>query len=116
VDVDYNSDVLDVTVEHNAVGYALIANFQSSDRDFLQYRGFFQLHSRVLSALQADIGYLETELDSMDEWDINCGIERRLACLREEARRSPVTHGSDARRVYGHVRPYKTGCHVGLAD
>jgi len=86
VDVDYNSDVLDVTVEHNAVGYALIANFQSSDRDFLQYRGFFQLHSRVLSALQADIGYLETELDSMDEWDINCGIERRLACLRDKKR------------------------------
>ncbi|KAK0357301.1 hypothetical protein LTR91_004383 [Friedmanniomyces endolithicus] len=73
-------------VEHNAVGYALIANFQSSDRDFLQYRGFFQLHSRVLSALQADIGYLETELDSMDEWDINCGIERRLACLRDKKR------------------------------
>ncbi len=56
------------------------------DRDFLQYRGFLHLHSRVLSALQADIGYLETELDGMDQWDIECGIERRLACLRHKQR------------------------------
>ncbi|KAK1068373.1 hypothetical protein LTR12_013742 [Friedmanniomyces endolithicus] len=73
-------------VEDNAEGYALIANFQSSDRNFLQYRGFLHLHSRLLSALQADIGYLETELDKMDQWDIECGIERRIACLRHKKR------------------------------
>ncbi|TKA82965.1 hypothetical protein B0A55_01562 [Friedmanniomyces simplex] len=73
-------------IEHNAVGYALIANFQSSDRNFLQYRGFLHLHSRVLLALQADIGYLETELDQMDQWDIECGIHSRLACLRDKKR------------------------------
>ncbi|KAK0309585.1 hypothetical protein LTR82_015073 [Friedmanniomyces endolithicus] len=78
--------MLDTAVEDNAEGYALIANFQSSDHNFLQYRGFLHLHSRLLSALQADVGYLETELDKMDQWDIECGIERRIACLRHKKR------------------------------
>ncbi|KAK3629620.1 hypothetical protein LTR56_017925 [Elasticomyces elasticus] len=73
-------------VEHNAEGYTLVANFQSSDRNFLQYRGFFHLHSRLLSILQADIVKLESELDRMDRWDLDSGIEGRVMCLENKDR------------------------------
>ena len=62
-------------------GYPLVANFQSSDRNFLQYRGFLYLHSRLLSSLQYDIELLEKELQRLDHWDIDCKDERRERCL-----------------------------------
>ncbi|KAK3115260.1 hypothetical protein LTR53_005580 [Teratosphaeriaceae sp. CCFEE 6253] len=81
-----NSCLQIIAVEDNAVGYTLIANFQSSDRDFLLYRGFLHLRSRVLSALQADIARLEAELDRMDRWDLMSGLERRMKCLQDKSR------------------------------
>ncbi|KAK5677034.1 hypothetical protein LTS10_010222 [Elasticomyces elasticus] len=96
------------TVEHNAEGYALVANFQSSDRNFLQYRAFFHLHSRVLSALQADIVKLESELDSMDRWDIRCGMER-LQCLQDKNLDDIESHMENMpepyRAWFGRTRP-----------
>lgn len=41
----------------------------SSDRCFMQYRGFASLHSRVLLAQQCDIETLERELDRIDKRD-----------------------------------------------
>ena len=63
-------------------GYPLVANFQSSDGNFLQYRGFLYLHSRLLSNLQYEIECLEEELKALDEWDLECKDSKRAKCLK----------------------------------
>ncbi|RMY52888.1 hypothetical protein D0865_05550 [Hortaea werneckii] len=56
-----------------------------SDPNFLQYRGFKYLHSRVLSCLQYEIQQLEDELDRLDKWDDDQeDKERRLICLEND--------------------------------
>ncbi|KAF2771714.1 hypothetical protein EJ03DRAFT_267982, partial [Teratosphaeria nubilosa] len=62
------------------------ANFQASDRNFLQYRGFLHLHSTLLSALQSDVECLERELDSLEQWDLDSGDRLRMLCLQDEER------------------------------
>lgn len=64
----------------------MVATFQCSDRNFLHYRGFLDLHSRLLLDLQYDIESLETELDELDEWDMTCAIGTRSDCLRCKSR------------------------------
>lgn len=56
-------------VDQSPEGYSQVATFQSSDRNFMQYRSFGYLHSRVLLALQYDIEQLEIELDRLDQFD-----------------------------------------------
>lgn len=69
----------------------MIANFQSSDRSFLQFRGFLDLHCRVLLDLQYDIECLEKELDALDQADATSRSRTKQLCLlsnkedREEA-------------------------------
>ncbi|KAI6905596.1 hypothetical protein KC318_g7606 [Hortaea werneckii] len=66
-------------------GYSQVATFQCSDPNFLQYRGFKYLHSRVLSCLQYEIQQLEDELDRLDKWDDDQeDKERRLICLEND--------------------------------
>lgn len=66
-------------------GYSQVATFQCSDPNFLQYRGFKYLHSRVLSCLQYEIKQLEDELDRLDKWDDDQeDKERRLICLEND--------------------------------
>ena len=73
-------------MEDCADGYALVATFQSSDRNFMHYRGFFDLHSRLLLELQFNVESLERELDRLDAWDSNSGEEKRQICLRSKAK------------------------------
>lgn len=62
-----------------------MATFQCSDPNFLQYRGFKYLHSRVLSFLQYEIQQLEDELDRLDKWDDDQeDKEKRLICLEND--------------------------------
>lgn len=56
-------------VDKCPLGYPRLATFLSSDRSFMQYRGFGSLHSRVLLGQQYDIEKLEQELDKLDQWD-----------------------------------------------
>lgn len=56
-------------MDQSPCGYSQVAAFQSSDRNFMQYRSFGYLHSRVLLILQYDIERLETELDELDSFD-----------------------------------------------
>lgn len=78
-------------VESSPDGYPRIANFQSSDRSFLQFRGFLELHCRALLDLQFDIECLEKELDRLDQSDAASTLRYRRKCListehdREEA-------------------------------
>jgi hypothetical protein len=63
-----------------------VSVFQSSDRNFLQYRAFFHLHSRLLSALQADIELIERQLDEVDDFDATSSDECRRLCLQDKER------------------------------
>lgn len=66
-----------------------MATFQSSDRNFLQYRAFGYLHSRVLSDMQFDIEQIEGELDDLDRWEKTHGDVRKLSCRRRDSHRTP---------------------------
>jgi hypothetical protein len=65
-------------------GYSQVATFQSSDDNFLLYRGFGYLHCRVLSSLQHDVERLEKKLDDMDQWDKTHGDECKLQSQRRD--------------------------------
>lgn len=73
------------TVDGSPEGYAQVATFQSSDRNFLQYRGFAYLHCRVLSDLQNGIEQLEQELDTLDQHDKDNGGLQRLKSRRHDS-------------------------------
>lgn len=65
-------------------GYNRVATFQSSDPNFLLYRGFSYLHCRLLSTLQYEIESLETELDQLDKWEMKKGDPDRLTCMERD--------------------------------
>lgn len=79
----------------------MIANFQSSDRSFLQFRGFLDLHCRVLLDLQYDLECLEKELDALDQADAASISRIRQLCVlsnkedREEAEWQRTRPGLD---------------------
>lgn len=55
----------------------MLATFQSSDRNFLQFRGFLDAHCRVLLNLQYEIERLERELHRLDQGDAASSVELR---------------------------------------
>jgi len=85
------------------LGYPRLAAFLSSDRSFMQYRGFGSLHARILLAQQYDIEQLEDELDGIDRWDeresgvMKLGSKRRddLKCQVNEM---PASYPTDRTR------------------
>ena len=75
------------SVESCPNGYPRLAEFLSSDRSFMQYRGFASLHSRVLLAQQCDIETLERELDKTDSRDTETPeTARKLQCKARDDR------------------------------
>ncbi|KAM0708667.1 hypothetical protein Q7P35_005319 [Cladosporium inversicolor] len=76
-------------VEDCPQGYPRLAEFLSSDRSFMQYRGFGALHSRLLLAQQCDIETLERELNLLDDWDSKTegmGIKLKFKACDDRAR------------------------------
>lgn len=70
-------------------GYSRVATFQSSDQNFLQYRGFSYLHARLLSDLQFEVECLERELDKLDTWDKeNDGMTRLYSSAKDKVKRT----------------------------
>lgn len=69
-------------------GYSQVAAFQSSDPSFLQYRGFGNLHCRVLSDLQHSVEQLEQELDDLDRHDKEHDALDRLQSKHEDIEQS----------------------------
>ncbi|SMR44992.1 unnamed protein product [Zymoseptoria tritici ST99CH_3D1] len=91
-------------------GYSKIATFQSSDPNFLQYRKFGYLHSRVLSALQFDIEKLEKQLDKLDDFDKSSpnGDARKLSSLaRDNLDGSPerLSNNEEFQNRFAKTRP-----------
>jgi hypothetical protein len=66
------------------LGYRGYARFLSSDDDFLVFRRFDYLNSRVLLALQDQITVLEEELDGVDEWHSRMSADTNNGCLRDD--------------------------------
>lgn len=84
-------------VEDCPQGYPRLAEFLSSDRSFMQYRGFGALHSRLLLAQQCDIETLERELNLLDDWDSKTegmGIKLKFKACDDRAR-TKESLGSD---------------------
>ena len=65
-------------------GYRSLSTFLDSDENFMVYRRFGYLHSRMLLKKQDELRKLEAELDEYDEEDAN-GTEqqRRLLMSRD---------------------------------
>jgi hypothetical protein len=91
-------------VESYAEGYPQLAAFMSSTRNFMHYRGFHDLHSRVLLAQQHDIEVLEGELDRIDDWDSKYGRAGNLRNkTRDDRQNSKAKLGADY--PYNRTRP-----------
>ena len=92
-------------------GYSELAAFQSSDRNFLLYRGFGYLHARVLSGLQHDVESLERQLDRLDQWDKDSGtsedgLREKLSCKRrDDLQNSPDKVPGDFQHCFKKTRP-----------
>ncbi|CAN9467260.1 unnamed protein product [Alternaria alternata] len=56
------------TLEKCPNGYARLAAFNASEQNFMLYRGFSNVHARLLLSHQASIQKLEAELDDMDRF------------------------------------------------
>ena len=56
------------TLEKCPNGYARLAAFNASEQNFMLYRGFSNVHARLLLSLQASIQKLEAELDDIDRF------------------------------------------------
>lgn len=80
-------------------GYPKLATYLSSDRNFMQYRGFSYLHARLLLALQCDIEGLERELDDLDARDMEGNQDRLRSKRRDdiEARKMEDAKDDDER-------------------
>lgn len=70
-------------------GYPHLALFLASDRTFLQFRAFADVHCRLLLGLQNDIHGLSEQLDEMDRWDFDHGKEHKLESMKTDALLSP---------------------------
>lgn len=77
-------------VEECPKGYPSLAAFLSSDRSFMQYRGFGSLHARLLLAQQYDVERLEDELDRIDRWYEREGYFSELQSKRRDDMKSPM--------------------------
>ncbi|RDW82287.1 hypothetical protein BP6252_03399 [Coleophoma cylindrospora] len=62
-------------------GYRSLATFLDSDENFMLYRRFGYLHSRMLLKKQDELRELEFELDECDDDDIEKGTLERRRCL-----------------------------------
>jgi hypothetical protein len=56
------------TLEKCPNGYARLAAFNACEQDFMLYRGFSNVHARLLLSLQASTQKLEAELDDIDHF------------------------------------------------
>jgi hypothetical protein len=56
------------SVEECPNGYSRLAAFNASEQNFMLYRGFSNVHARLLLNLQASIQKLEAELDGIDRF------------------------------------------------
>jgi predicted signal transduction protein with EAL and GGDEF domain len=68
-------------VEDKQRGYRSLSTFLDSDENFMLYRRFGYLHSRMLLRKQDELRKLEAELDEIDELDAIDGTPQRRRLL-----------------------------------
>ena len=75
-------------------GYPRFSWFLSSDDSFMMYRGFSQLHSRVLLQKQDELRAMEKELRNHDHRDnADEGTRRYLHCRASDQKRPAPARG-----------------------
>lgn len=72
-------------VEDCPLGYPKVAVFMDSDDNFMIYRRFGFLYSRVLLSKQDELRKLEEDLDALDRRDAN-GTDRTRKCLKSQSK------------------------------
>jgi hypothetical protein len=68
-------------VEDKHRGYRSLCTFLDSDENFMLYRRFGYLHSRMLLRKQDQLRKLEAELDDIDELDASDGTQQQRRVL-----------------------------------
>ena len=86
-------------MESRPEGYPRVAAFQSSDHNFMIYRGFSYLHCRLLLYLQDEIACAERELDQMDEGDFQDEENPRLKICLQSRDKDDVQEGQPRRKL-----------------
>ncbi|KAI9798990.1 MAG: hypothetical protein M1833_004343 [Piccolia ochrophora] len=71
-------------LEDSPVGYPQLATFLDSDDNFMIYRRFGYLYSRILMQKQDELRELEESIDIRDQQD-NTGLKRDMICLKSRA-------------------------------
>ena len=71
-------------VERCEDGYPYVAAFLDSDENFMLYRRFGYLHSRLLLRKQDKLRKLEAELDEFDEEDANGTLQQRRLLMSRD--------------------------------
>lgn len=72
-------------MEECSLGYPRVAAFMDSDDNFMIYRRFGFLYSRLLLDKQDELRRIERDLDSIDERDAN-GSESARKCLQSRSK------------------------------
>jgi hypothetical protein len=65
-------------------GYRSLSTFLDSDENFMLYRRFGYLHSRLLLRKQDKLRKLEAELDEFDEEDANGTLQQRRLLMSRD--------------------------------
>lgn len=99
--------LIQAVVEQAPEGYPQVATLQCSDRNFLQFRSFSYLHTRLVLALQQDIEKLEQQLDRLDDFDAKHGDSDKLTCkARDDRQQTPDRIDSgEFHRMFRRTRP-----------
>ena len=86
-------------------GYPLLASFLDSDENFMIYRRFGFLHTRLLLYKQDELRALEEELDEMDRKDFNGKDPEVLMCREDdtEARKTLLNQIEKTLLKYGNA-------------
>lgn len=72
-------------VENCPFGYPRVAAFMDSDDNFMIYRRFGFLYSRVLLDKQDELREMEADLDSIDQSDAQ-GLKTARTCLQSRSK------------------------------
>ncbi|KAL9006542.1 MAG: hypothetical protein Q9188_000702 [Gyalolechia gomerana] len=79
------SDCIVRKIEDCPLGYPKVAVFMDSDDNFMIYRRFGFLYSRVLLSKQDELRQLEEDLDALDRSDAS-GTDRTRKCLKSQSK------------------------------
>ncbi|KAF2162261.1 hypothetical protein M409DRAFT_27264 [Zasmidium cellare ATCC 36951] len=93
-------------LDESPEGYPQVTTLMSSDHNFLQFRSFSYLHTRLILALQQDVEMLERQLDGLDEFDASeDGNKRKLLDKERDDKQATVEQIANPKFHFKKTRP-----------